>query len=160
MRWTGTIEAATTCDTSITSVDFLPTFAALTGAELPNPQPVDGIDVTNLITGSKVKERSIFWHYPLYLKGSGLEFEVPGGKTFSRRGFPSTSLRKGQWKMIEFLETDTVGLYNLEDDPAEQNNLADSMPKLVAQLRAEIDAWRQKTKAPIPRERNPGGVLD
>ena len=110
MRWTGTIEAGTTCDTPITSVDFLPTFAALIGAELPNPQPVDGIDVTNLITGSKVKVRSIFCHYPLYLKGSGLEFEVPGGKTYSRRGFPSTSLRKGQWKMIEFLETDTVGL--------------------------------------------------
>jgi hypothetical protein len=62
--------------------------------------------------------------------------------------------------MIEFLETDTVGLYNLEDDPGEKKNLADSMPELVAELRAEIDAWQQNTKAPIPRERNPECVLD
>ncbi len=34
------------------------------------------------------------------------------------------------------------------------------MPKLIAALRAEIDAWQQKTKAPIPRERNPECVLD
>lgn len=160
MRWTGTIEAGTTCDTPITGIDFLPPFAALTGAELPTAQPVDGIDVTNLLTGGKVKERSIFWHYPLYLNGRGLESEVPGGKTYSWRGFPSTSIRKGQWKMIEFLESDTVGLYNLEDDPAEQNNLTDSMPKLAAEIRAELDAWQLKTKAPIPRERNPECVLD
>ena len=62
--------------------------------------------------------------------------------------------------MIEFLESDTVGLYNLEDDPAEQNNLTDSMPKLVAEIRAELDAWQLKTKAPIPREPNPECVLD
>ncbi|MBP82834.1 MAG: aryl-sulfate sulfohydrolase [Verrucomicrobiales bacterium] len=160
MRWTGTIEAGTTCDTPITSVDFLPTFAALAGAELPTPQPVDGINVSNLLSGGKVKKRSIFWHYPLYLPGRGLEFEVPGGKTYSWRGFPSTSLRNGQWKMIEFLETDTVGLYNLEEDPGEQKNLADSMPELVAELRAEIDAWQESTGAPIPHQPNPDCILD
>ena len=70
MRWTGTIEAGTTCDTPITSVDFLPTFTALAGAELPTPQPVDGIDISNLLTGGKVKERCIFWHYPLISRGA------------------------------------------------------------------------------------------
>ena len=62
--------------------------------------------------------------------------------------------------MIEFLETDTVALYNLGEDPGEQHNLAESMPELTAELRAEIDAWQESTKAPIPRERNPECVLD
>ena len=62
--------------------------------------------------------------------------------------------------MIEFLETDTVGLYNLEDDPGEKKNLADSMPELVAELRAEIDAWQESTGAPIPDQPNPDCILE
>lgn len=42
MRWNGVIEPGSTCSTSISSVDFLPTFAALANADLPKSQPVDG----------------------------------------------------------------------------------------------------------------------
>lgn len=160
MRWTGTIEAGSTCDVPITSVDFLPTFAKLAGASLPETQPIDGTDIFGLMRGEPMSERSIFWHYPLYLQGRGLEFGVPGGKTYSWRGFPSTSLRRGKWKMVEFFESDRVGLYNLEEDPGEQNNLAEAMPKLAAKLRAEIDAWQAETGAPIPSQPNPECVLD
>lgn len=55
----------------------------------------------------------------------------PGGKTYSWRGFPSTSMRRGPWKLIEFHEDNSVGLYNLKVDPSESNNLADSMPDRV-----------------------------
>ncbi len=160
MRWSGTIEAGSTCDTPITSVDFLPTFGTLANAKLPDSQPVDGTDFSPLLRGEQISERSIFWHYPLYLQGRGLEFDTPDGKSYSWRGFPSTSLRQGKWKMVEFHEGDTVGLFNLEDDPGEQNNLAESMPELASKLRAEIDAWQKETGAPIPTERNPDCILD
>jgi arylsulfatase A-like enzyme len=119
MRWTGTIKPKTSCDTPITSVDFLPTFTKLAGGELPITQPVDGTDISPLLLGKEIAQRSIFWHYPLYLQGKGLTINVPGGKTYSWRGFPSTSLRRGDWKLIEFHEDDTVRLYNLKDDPGE-----------------------------------------
>ncbi len=160
MRWTGTIEANSNCNTPITSVDFLPTFASLAKAELPTSQPIDGTDFSPLLKNKTIKDRSIFWHYPLYLQGRGLEFKTPDGKIYSWRGFPSTSLRKGKWKMIEFHEDNTVGLYNLEDDPGEQNNLAESMPELTTKLRAEIDAWQKETGAPIPTVKNPECILD
>ncbi len=158
IRWIGRIKPDTVCDTPITSVDFLPTFTKLAGGQLPT-QNVDGVDITPLLFGDSIPERSIFWHYPLYLQGKGLTINVPGGKTYSWRGFPSTSLRRGAWKLIEFHEDDSVGLYHLNDDPEEQNNLAAKMPDRVAQLRAELDAWQKKTNAPIPTVPNPECVL-
>ena len=159
MRWTGKITAGSVCQTPITSVDFLPTFTKLAGGQLPTTQPVDGVDLTPLLLGEKIAERSIFWHYPLYLQGKGLTIDVPGGKTYSWRGFPSTSLRRGDWKLIEFHETNAVALYNLRDDPGEQSNLATTMPQIAAQLRAELDAWQEKTNAPVPVLANPECVL-
>ena len=159
MRWSKRIEPGTTCATPITSVDFLPTFASLAGAKLPKKQPIDGTDVSPLLLGKEIEERSIFWHYPLYLQGRGLDVELPNGKTYSWRGFPSTSLVRGQWKLIEFHEDDSVGLYNLKDDPGETRNLAKEMPERAAKLRAELDAWQKKTKAPVPKLPNPECVL-
>ena len=159
MRWTKRIEPGTICATPITSVDFLPTFASLAGGKLPKKQPIDGADVSPLLLGKEIAERSIFWHYPLYLQGRGLDVALPNGKTYSWRGFPSTSLVRGQWKLIEFHEDDSVVLYNLEDDPGERKNLAKKMPERAAKLRAELDAWQKKTKAPVPKLPNPECVL-
>jgi arylsulfatase A-like enzyme len=159
VRWTGSIEPGSTCGTPITSVDFLPTFASLAGAKLPTSQPIDGRDISPLFRGAGIDERSIFWHYPLYLSGKGLTIEVPKGKTYSWRGFPSSSLRRGEWKLVEFHESDTVALFHLGKDPGEERDLAASMPELTAKLRAELDAWQAETKAPIPRQPNPECVL-
>lgn len=160
IRWTGKIEAGSTCDTPTTSVDFLPTFASLANAELPTTQPVDGTDISPLFRGGAIAERSIFWHYPLYLQGRGLRFDVPGGGTYSWRGFPSTSLRRGDWKLIEFHEDNSVALFNLASDPGEEHDLSASRPDLTAVLRAEVDAWQEKTAAPVPNARNPECILD
>lgn len=159
MRWPGVIETGSTCGTPITSVDFLPTFAGLARAKLPTSQPVDGVDISPLLRGQTIPERSVFWHYPLYLQGIGLTIDLPGGKTYTWRGFPSTTLRRGDWKLIEFHEDNTVALFNLKDDPGEQKNLAESKPELTAKLRAELDAWQAATKAPIPTTPNPECIL-
>ncbi|MCA9074842.1 MAG: sulfatase-like hydrolase/transferase [Planctomycetaceae bacterium] len=160
MRWTGRIEPGSTCETPITSVDFLPTCASLAGAELPTTQPVDGTDLTPLLDGEPIEERAIFWHYPLYLDGKGLTFTLPDGSTGSWRGFPSTSMRRGDWKLIEFHEDNTIGLYNLKDDPGETTNVSEQHPEVTHRMRAELDAWQEKTQAPIPTVANPECVLD
>jgi arylsulfatase A-like enzyme len=160
VRWTGRINPSTNCDTPITSVDFLPTLAGLAGGRLPTTQPIDGVDIAPLFEGKQIAERSLFWHYPLYLQGIGLEIEIPGGKSYSWRGFPSTSMRRGKWKLIEFHESDTVALYDLEKDPGERNDLSQQMPDRTASLRAELDAWQKGTNAPISTLSNPECVLE
>jgi arylsulfatase A-like enzyme len=54
--------------------------------------------------------------------------------------------RTPQWKLILALEPDfhfkpPVELYNLVEDPAENVNLADSQPEVVALLRARMESW-------------------
>jgi len=57
--------------------------------------------------------------------------------------------RTPEWKLIVALEPDfhfkpPIELYNLVEDPGENNNLADSLPDVVALLRARMDQWITK----------------
>ena len=57
--------------------------------------------------------------------------------------------RTTEWKFFEALEPDFHGkppveLYNLHTDPLELNNLAESEPGLVAELRRRMHAWLEK----------------
>lgn len=155
MRWRGKIQPESKCTTPITSVDFLPTFASLADAALPSNQAVDGTDVSPLLSGSKIPDRSIFWHYPLYLEGQGIKVKLPDGSVCSWRGFPSTSMRRGDFKLIEFHEDNSAVLYNLKDDTSEQKDLSKTMPEIFEKLRVELDTWQAETKAPIPSMPNP-----
>ena len=157
-RWTGQIKPGTASDTPISSVDFLPTMAKLAEAPLPTKQPVDGTDISPLFFGEQIEQRSLFWHYPLYLRGRGLEIETPDGK-YSWRGFPSTSLVRGNYKMIHFLEDQSFALYDLSKDVGEQNNIIDLMPELASNMKEAITAWQKKVKAPLPTTPNPECVL-
>jgi len=159
LRWSGRIEAGASCDTPITSVDFLPTFASLAQAQLPTSQPVDGVDVSPLFFGRRIADRSIFWHYPLYLAGRGLTIDLPGGKTYSWRGFPSTSARHGKWKAIHFFETQTFALYDLETDPGETTDLSQRHPRVAAHMQQQIQTWQREVDAPIPSVSNPNYSL-
>jgi arylsulfatase A-like enzyme len=121
---------------------------------LPTVRPIDGADISPLFFGKDIEERSLFWHYPLYLRGPGLDIEVPDG-TYSWRGFPSTSIRRGDYKLIEFHEDGNIALYNLKQDLGEQNNLAADMPELAQKLHKELNDWQAETKAPISTTPNP-----
>lgn len=157
--WTGQIQPGSTSDTPISSVDFMPTLATLAGAPLPSQQPVDGTDISPVFFGEQIEDRNLFWHYPLYLTGLGLKFKTPSG-TASWRGFPSTSLVRGKYKMIQFLEDKSFALYDLSKDPSEANNIIDTMREFASQLKKEIMNWQIKVDAPVPSTLNPEYILD
>ncbi len=60
--------------------------------------------------------------------------------------------RTPQWKLIQALEPDMhfkpeVELYNLIEDPEENNNLAESEPDVVALLQKRMNAWIAKRES-------------
>lgn len=79
------------------------------------------------------------------------------------------SIRQGKWKMIQTLHSgdwkdkiQEMQLYDLEEDPLEQNNLALEKPKLVERLKTKMDLWREQRMAgsdPLEKvaERGPAG---
>jgi hypothetical protein len=42
-----------------------------------------------------------------------------------------------------------VGLFNVDDDIGEQNNLAEAKPKMVEMLRAEFEVWEKDVTAGV-----------
>ncbi len=158
MSWPGIIEANSICHTPITGVDYLPTFAKLSGAALPKKQPVDGQSIVPLIKGEiSLENRSMFWHYPLYLAGAQYNQVVPVHSTDRPywRATPCSVIRKGDWKLMQFFEDDSIQLFNLTEDLGETQNLAKAYPEIAASLLKELKAWQAETDAIIPSTPNP-----
>ena len=158
MNWPGTIKAGSSCSTPVTGVDYLPTFAELAGASVPTEQPVDGASVVALLKGEKsLTSRSIFWHYPLYLQGSKYARVIPVAETNHMywRAAPCSVLRKGDWKLIQYFETNKTELFHVRQDFREVNDLSRSNPTKTAELLEELKSWQQRTGATVPTKRNP-----
>lgn len=156
--WPAVIKPGTRGDAALTSVDFMPTFAELAGASLPTNQPVDGRSFTKVLQGqAALQDRAIFWHYPLYLSGSGYNKVLPayGTDRMNWRAVPSSVIRKGDYKLIYYYEYENYKLFNLSDDLSEKNDLADAMPQKAKQLHAELMTWVKDTGAPVPSKPNP-----
>ena len=159
MRWPAAIKPGSVCDTPITGVDYLPTFAALAGAQLPTGQPVDGQSFVPLLHAEPaLTDRAIFWHYPLYLAGGDYNQVVPvhGTDRMYWRATPCSVIRRGDWKLIQFFESGKTELYHLRNDLGETSDVSSANPDKTAALLAELKQWQRDTKAVIPTKLNPG----
>lgn len=136
VTWPGTISAGAVERTAVQSIDFYPTILELAGAPEPAGHQSDGLSLMPLLlqTG-KLKRDTLFWHYPHY----------------SNAGSPPTSsIRQGDWKLIEFFEDSHLELYNLGPDIGEENNLATQHPDIVARLHVQLKDWRHSIDAVYP----------
>ena len=63
-------------------------------------------------------------------------------------------MRRAEWKLIEFLESGKVELYNLAEDIGETKDHAAEEVGRVTKMRAELDLWRREVGAE-PMRLNP-----
>ena len=164
MTWPGKIQKGTTCATPITFVDYLPTFAELTGASLDDhKQPIDGVSLVPLMMGETIPERAIFWHFPLYANLSGRvdkasapgTFPVFGTERLYWRGVPATAIRRGNYKLLYFYEDQSVKLFDLANDIGESTDLSTTQPEIATRLLKELKEWTTAVDAPTPTRINP-----
>jgi arylsulfatase A len=119
MRWPGTLQPGAVCDQVATAMDFLPTFAALSGGEVPTDRVIDGKDISELLARPGDATTPYAWH--CYYRADKLN-----------------AIRKGDWKY----HLDRDELYNLREDIGEQNNVAADHPAIVDDIKATADAVR------------------
>jgi arylsulfatase A-like enzyme len=63
---------------------------------------------------------------------------------------PGGVIREGNYKLIEYFETDELELYNLKEDLGEKHNLASELPGLAIAMREKLEAWRTNNQAQMP----------
>lgn len=147
VSWPGTIEPGRS-DAIISQVDLLASFAALTGAKIPEGCAADSLNLLDLLTGKS---------------DQGREQVVIQGMTIK-------SIRKGNWKYVppgEMADRGGVGewirtpigsdgaLFYLPEDPAEQTDVAAQYPAVAKELHALLEA--ELEGAPMGNVKNDAG---
>ena len=136
VSWPRQIQAGSVSHTPATSVDFIPTFAAISGVDLPQHQVFDGQSILPQLLGqSPVQDRALYWHYPVY-----------------HHDVPASAVRLGNWKLIENLVDGSTALYNLSIDPGELDDLSQQETAKRDELQAMLSAWRAEVGARLPVE--------
>ncbi|MCH2149894.1 MAG: arylsulfatase [Phycisphaerales bacterium] len=113
-RWPGRIEAGTTSDVPSSFQDHMPTLCAAAGAD--EPAGHDGRNLLPVLSGERktVDREHLYWEH-----------------------VAKQAVRKGRWKALRLRlkqGDDTIVLYDLENDPGEQTNVAKDNPEVVADM--------------------------
>ncbi len=145
MRWKGTIPAGTVCHKLASTIDLLPTIAALCGAALPE-RKIDGVDISALMMNEK--DANPRDHFVYYYQKNSLE-----------------AVRKGPWKLVfphmhrtykknlpgydgwpgaQPNVATPLALYNLRMDPGETLDVQDKFPEVMEELKILADRYRKE----------------
>jgi arylsulfatase A len=148
IRWPGKIASRQVRDAVVSSADIFPTLLAAAGAEHP---PVDGMNLWPVIDepAHPLPRTELCWHYPHYHHlGIG----------------PSGAIRVGDYKLIEWFEpalnvsrageAPACELFNLNRDPGESCNVAETEPERRDALLRQLRKWRGAVGAQ-PMKPNP-----
>lgn len=128
MKWPNQIKSGQVTDKVIHHSDIIKTFATAGGAKhlVPTDRVVDGIDLLDVVNNDAPGHKTLFWQ-----QGA------------------QASVRHGNWKLIEAARgSSTVWLFNLDSDPTEKTNLADTRPDMVRELKEMIRVHRSEQPTP------------
>ncbi|PWJ57967.1 arylsulfatase A-like enzyme [Dyadobacter jejuensis] len=133
INWPGQVEPRRS-QVPITVFDYYPTFLDLAGVDNYTGQ-LDGHSLTSLFKKDdrKLQKRNIYWHLASQYKHG-----------------TCSVIRSGPYKLIQFLASGELELYDLAQDPLESDNLVTKEPLLTKRLLADLVHWRQSNAVPLP----------
>lgn len=141
IAWPSKVETGQRTTTRAISTDLYPTILDLCGLPADPEQHPDGVSLSSVLQGGGMADRPLFWHYPHY---------------GNQGGEPSSVVVRGDWKLIRYHEDGREELYDLANDPGEQNDLADQYvladegASQAISLARTLTAWLTQTGAKMP----------
>jgi arylsulfatase A-like enzyme len=119
IRWPAAVKGGRKVETPVSLLDVFPTLAELAGVEAPGVLQGRSL-APELVRSEQGDPRSLC-------------FEL------DRHGVKAAAILEGPWKLIHrtFPER-RVQLFDLESDPGERNDLAQSKPKLAQELETRL----------------------
>lgn len=144
ISWPEIIKANQVCNSLVIAEDFYPTILEMTNLPLEPQQHVDGKSFFSLLSNTKSEGReSLFWHYPHWFRPHK-----------EREAFsPASAIRQNNWKLINFFEDGNSELYDLTNDIGELNDLSAKYPERVNEMLKELNDWRKRVDAQIPKRK-------
>lgn len=119
-------------EATVAHLDILPTIAALCEADLPKMKKIDGKNMLPLLQGERVEaidNRALFF-------------------TWTRKSpelYNNMALQKGAYKLVGQTDYDApitaFGLFNIQEDPYEQNNLIEEHTAIALDLKQDLDNY-------------------
>ena len=141
VKWPAKVAAGTRVDTPVAHIDMMPTLAAAAGVASPEGVDIDGVDILPLAVDENTewKRKTLFWQ-------SG-HYQV---------------VRHGDWKLqVNDRRVDGVKywLFNLRDDPTEQNNLASTHSDKLSELKALLDEHQASSIGPLYQPASDSAIM-
>jgi len=136
VRWPGEIPAGSVNNELLTTMDLLPTFAKLAGAEVSTDRIIDGKDIFSVLQGKSKSPHEVFYYY----KKETIE-----------------AVRSGKWK-LRIAGKSSPELYNLENDISESTNVLEQHADVATKLRAYVSKFEKelvKNSRPAAFVKNP-----
>jgi len=119
VRWPGHIRPGSVTNQISISMDWLPTFLAVAGAQADPAYPSDGMNLLPTLRQNPAPvSRKLFWRYKFNAQRAMLD---------------------GDMKWLKINENEF--LFNVDADPLERANLKDHEPDVFKRLRAEYETW-------------------
>ena len=125
VRWPGIVKSGQVSDQISAFWDILPTFAEIAKVNISDV-PTEGISILPTLLGNPKEQKQ---HPYLYWE-------------FHENKYSDQALRMGNWKAIRHDPDGILELYNLQDDPKEQKDLAGTESKIALQLEKLLDEYR------------------
>lgn len=155
LRWPGKTKAGTVSEEPICGVDFLPTVCAMTGLQPPRDRVIDGASWLPVLENGKVERKTpLYWHFNRAFGGPKVAMRIGDwkilatlDKTPPERGNDITE--QGERDFKEALLKDFM-LFNLRNDIGEKNDLADTEPAKLAEMKALLEAKYAEVQAESP----------
>lgn len=149
-RWPAEIEGGNISHRATSLTDVLPTFAALSGAELPATK-LDGQDVSELLTNFRhpaaAPNEAPFCYYRSgnldAVRVGNWKLHVPHSYRFVKQ--VADDGERGSYAY----ESTGLELYDLQGDAAEKYNVAEKFPEKTAKMKALIERLQAEMDAEI-----------
>ena len=158
VSWPGHLDAGRVDDRQVSSLDILPTAAALAHAKLPTDRVYDGVNLLPYLDGTKhaVPNPRLYWRdgVNFAMRDDNLKIWLadiaPEGAESKDEPEETGEKSKGKWILPSVGPAgQSLMLFDLKHDIGEKNNLAASRPRDVSRLRDEIDQWNKNMVKPM-----------
>ena len=134
VKWDRELKPHVEQESIVLGMDVFPTLLEL--ALNKKIKDIDGKSYASVLKGKNTwEDRTVFW----------ISREARPHSTGDSK---MIAVRSGDYKLVQYIETKQLELYNLKEDISEEFNLSDKEPEKMNQLLKQLNDWKEEMLVP------------